>query len=57
MFVRKFWTKVMVSNMFGVIPSDFVVKNTLRYAKNQDIPSVPTYTKHNLKQLNIILDP
>ena len=50
----------MVSNMFGVIPSDFVVKKTLKYAKighHQDIPSVQTYTNYNLKQLDIILDP
>ena len=49
----------MVSNAFGVIPSDFVVKKTLKYAKighHQDIPSVLTYIKYDLKQLNIILD-
>ena len=60
MFLRKFWTKVMVSNVLGVIPSDFVVKKTLEHAiigHHQDMPSVLTYTNYNLKQLNIILDP
>ena len=50
----------MVSNVFGVIPSDFVVKKTLEHAiigHHQDMPSVLTYTNYNLKQLNIILDP
>ena len=53
-------TKVMVSNVLEVIPTEIVVKKTLKQAKKGhhiDIPPVLTCINDNLTQLNIILDP
>ena len=48
-----FWTKVIVSNVFRVVPGNIVVKKTFKQAKlghYQDVPSVMICTKDNLMQ-------